>query len=187
MSTAIATNEPVRQVDRPPGAAADQQQFLSFLLGGEEYGVDILRVQEIKGWDLKGWDLVTPIPNSSEYILGVINLRGIVVPIIDLGRRFGKKPVGRPKTTVVIVVKVQGEKAERTIGFVVDAVVDVYTVNADQLHPPPDLGPDETRFVKGLVTVERKMVVLLWVDQLGNAVLSSPRPSVNQPVSGECS
>lgn len=160
MST--ATNDQIQQVEKPLDALT--RQYLTFLLDGEEYGVDILRVQEIKGWDK-----VTPIPNTRDFIQGVINLRGAVVPIIDLRRRFAKDPVAHSKTTVVIVLKVQGEKAERTMGFVVDAVSDVYSVGADQLRPAPDFGGTEARFVKGLATVDRKMIILLDVDQLADA------------------
>jgi len=142
-------------------AEAEGQQYLTFLLDGEEYGVDILRVQEIKGWDR-----VTPIPNTSDYVRGVINLRGFVVPIVDLRRRFGMEAAEVSKTTVVIMLRVRHEQAERTVGFVVDAVSDVYTVDAGQLRPPPELGRSESRFVNGLATVDGKMVILLDVDQL---------------------
>jgi purine-binding chemotaxis protein CheW len=167
MSTVIE-----EQIQRPAfGQAASEkpldglgEQYLTFFLDEEEYGVDILRVQEIKGWDK-----VTPLPNSSDFVQGVINLRGFVVPIIDLRRRFGKQPVPPSKTTVVIVLKVHGHKAERIMGFVVDAVSDVYTVAAEQLRPPPDLGSSQTMFLKGLATVDSKMVILLDVDQLADA------------------
>lgn len=150
-------------VDEKTGSGTETgQQYLTFLLDDEEYGVDILRVQEIKGWDR-----VTPIPNTSDYVRGVINLRGAVVPIIDLRRRFGKPPVEYSKTTVVVVLKVQGARGERTMGFVVDAVSDVHGVPAGQLRPPPELGAaGEAVFVKGLATVEDKMVILLDIDRL---------------------
>lgn len=137
-------------------------QYLTFLLGEEEYGVDILRVQEIKGWDR-----VTPIPNTASYVLGVINLRGAVVPIIDLRLRFGMPPIEHTRTTVVMVLKVESDSTERTIGFVVDAVSDVYSVNDAQLRPRPELGAQEgSSFVKALATVENKMVILLDIDTL---------------------
>lgn len=147
---------PVRQLE---GVG---NQYLTFLLAGEEYGVDILRVQEIKGWDR-----VTPIPNTNEYVLGVINLRGAVVPIIDLRLRFRMEQVEYTKTTVVMVLKVQCGNGERTMGFVVDAVSDVYSVGDDQLQPPPELGRSgDAHFVKSLATVEGKMIILLDIDQL---------------------
>lgn len=140
-------------------------QYLTFFLGGEEYGVDILRVQEIKGWDK-----ATPLPNTPDYMRGVINLRGSVVPIIDLRRRFGMDRVDYSKTTVIVVLKVHGDKGERTMGFVVDAVSDVYSVSDDQLRQPPDLGSAaQTNVVKSLATVDGKMVIVLDIDQLVDA------------------
>ncbi len=162
MSTAI--EEQIQQIQKPLDGLG--QQFLTFLLDDEEYGVDILRVQEIKGWDR-----VTPIPNTSDYVEGVINLRGFVIPIIDLRKRFGKQPVEHSKTTVVIVLKVHGVKGERTMGFIVDAVSDVHTVAMDQLRPPPDFGAAQTNFVKGLATVEGNLIILLDIDQLADATV----------------
>ena len=97
-------------------AAETSEQYLTFMLAGEEYGVDILRVQEIKGWDK-----VTRIPHTPAYVLGVINLRGAVVPILDLRRRFGLETIDFGPTTVVIVVRASGGGDERTVGVVVDA------------------------------------------------------------------
>ncbi len=140
------------------------QQYLTFILGVEEYGVDILRVQEIKGWDT-----ATEIPNTPDYIQGVMNLRGIIVPIIDLRKRFDLEKVEYGKTTVVIVLKVKSNDKERTMGFVVDAVSDVYDVSEEQLKPPPDFGCKVgTEFVKGLATMDEKMIILLDIDLLMN-------------------
>src|SRR6202167_5780761 len=105
-------------------ATETSEQYLTFMLAGEEYGVDILRVQEIKGWDK-----VTRIPHSPDYVLGVINLRGAVVPIVDLRRRFGLETIAFGPTTVVIVVRVGDERVVRTVGMVVDAVSEVYNVD----------------------------------------------------------
>jgi chemotaxis signal transduction protein/anti-anti-sigma regulatory factor len=96
-------------------AAGNREQYLTFMLAGEEYGVDILRVQEIKGWDK-----VTRIPHTPDYVLGVINLRGAVVPILDLRRRFGLESIAFGPTTVVIVMRVVSGPDERTVGVVVD-------------------------------------------------------------------
>lgn len=138
-------------------------QYLTFILAGEEYGVDILRVQEIKGWDN-----ATEIPNTPDYIKGVINLRGTIVPIVDLRTRFDLESIEYNKTTVVIVLKVMAaEGAERTMGFVVDAVSEVYNVSNEQLKPSPDFGSVvSTEFIKGLATVDEKMVILLDIDHL---------------------
>lgn len=144
---------------------SDADQYLTFMLAGEEYGVDILRVQEIKGWDH-----VTPIPNTPKYIKGVINLRGTIVPIIDLRERFSLESIPYGLTTVVIVLKVNGEKGSRTMGIVVDAVSEVYNISEDSLKPAPDFGQAiSTDFVKGLGTVDDKMIIVLDIDHLLNS------------------
>ncbi len=144
----------------------DGNQYLTFMLAGEEYGVDILRVQEIKGWDT-----VTKIPNTPEYIRGVINLRGTIVPIIDLRLRFNLDYLDYGVTTVVIVVKVKSDNGkERTMGIVVDAVSDVYNISSDDFREAPDFGTAvDTDFVKGLTTVNEKMVILLDIDHMCNS------------------
>lgn len=142
----------------------DTDQYLTFILAGEEYGVDILRVQEIKGWDS-----VTPIPNTPDYIKGVINLRGTIVPIIDLRHRFSLDEIPYGATTVVIVLKVNSDKGNRTMGIVVDAVSDVYNVATDEMKPPPDFGTISIDYVKGLATVDEKMVIALDIDRLLNS------------------
>lgn len=141
-------------------------QYLTFMLAGEEYGVDILRVQEIKGWDS-----ATKIPNTPDYILGVINLRGTIVPIIDLRLRFGLEHHEYGATTVVIVIKVLNENGkERTMGIVVDAVSDVYNLLEEDFREAPDFGTAvDTNFVKGLTTVNEKMVILLDIDHMCNS------------------
>jgi purine-binding chemotaxis protein CheW len=138
------------------------EQYLTFMLAGEEYGVAILQVQEIKGWDK-----VTRIPHTPEYVLGVINLRGAVVPILDLRRRLGLGTVEFGPTTVVIVVRVNNGRGERTVGMVVDAVSEVYNINTSELKPPPDVcGNVNTVFVKALATVQDRMLILLDMERL---------------------
>lgn len=140
-------------------------QYLTFMLAGEEYGVDILRVQEIKGWNK-----ATSIPNTPEYIQGVINLRGTIVPIVDLRRRFGLENAEYGPTTVVIVLKVVGAEGNRIMGIVVDAVSDVYNVPADEIKQPPDFGKAvSVDFIKGLAAVSGKMVIILDIDHLLNS------------------
>lgn len=142
------------------GAGTDQ--FLTFLLGDEEFGVDILRVQEIKGWET-----ATALPNTPDYIKGVMNLRGTVVPIVDLRRRFGLPSAEYTKTTVVIVLKVVDDDGTRTMGFVVDAVSDVYNVAADDIQPAPDFGARvDTQAIRGLVVLDERMLILLDIDRL---------------------
>jgi len=144
---------------------ADTDQYLTFLLAGEEYGVDILRVQEIKGWDN-----VTPIPNTPSYVKGVINLRGTIIPIIDLRQRFGIPGIAYGPMTVVIVLKVIGDERERTMGIVVDGVSDVYNVAAGDMKPAPDFGAVDIGYVNGLATVDNKMVIVLNIDALLNSL-----------------
>lgn len=141
------------------------RQYLTFMLAGEEYGVDILRVQEIKGWDS-----VTEIPNTPDYIKGVINLRGTIVPIVDLRQRFGMNDIEYGPTTVVIVLKVYAQERSRVMGIVVDAVSDVYNVDSEALQPPPDFGAlVDVEFVQGLATVGETMLIALDIDKLLNS------------------
>lgn len=148
-------------------------QYLTFALGGEEYGVNILRVQGIQGWNR-----CTSIPNSPEFILGVINLRGAIVPIVDLRRRFGMPAAQFGPTTVVVVVKVARQRQERTLGLVVDAVSEVCHVRPEDCKPPPDFGSGvETSFVQGLVTVDERMVILLDIDKLVSEGLLGALPA----------
>jgi len=152
---------------------AGTEQYLTFLLAGEEYGVDILRVQEIKGWEK-----VTRVPHTPTYVLGVINLRGAIVPVIDLRSRFSLENIPFGPTTVVIVVRVAGERGDRTVGIVVDAVSEVYNVPIGDTRPPPDmLGPVDRVLIKGLARVEEKMVILLDVDRLVNSSVLTDIPA----------
>ncbi len=144
----------------------DKREFLTFMLAGEEYGVDILRVQEIKGWDE-----VTNIPNTPDYIRGVINLRGSIVPIIDMRLRFALESKEYDATTVVVVLRIENDKgSDRTMGVVVDAVSDVYNVPKIDIKPSPDFGlAVDTEFVNGLATVAEKMIIVLNIDHMLNA------------------
>ena len=159
------------QVTASEVASGDARQYLTFMLADEEYGVDILRVQEIKGWDG-----CTPMPNMPDYILGVINLRGTVVPIVDLRKLFELETIPFDKTTVVIVVRVSDEEhGERTMGMVVDAVSEVHNIAKTDLKPAPDFGGAmSVDSIKGLVTRDNKMLILLDIDHLmNNGVLQS--------------
>ena len=155
------------EVNNQVNAGVENQgdQLLTFILAGEEYGVDILRVQEIKGWDT-----VTPIPNTPEHIRGVINLRGTIVPIIDLRMRFSLESIEYGATTVVIVLKVISNNKSRIMGIVVDGVSDVYNIADDAMKPPPDFGSViSIDFVSGLATVGETMVIVLDIDHLLNS------------------
>ena len=145
-------------------------KYLTFVLATEEYAVDILRVQEIKGWSK-----VTALPNTPNYICGVINLRGTIVPIVDLRTRFNLAQQEYGPMTVVVVVKVVSQTAdnvakERIMGVVVDAVSDVYDIVEEDIKPAPDFGSViSIEFIRGLATVEEKMVIVLDIDQLLNS------------------
>lgn len=142
--------------------SSGSSQYLTFMLSGEEYGVEILKVQEIKGWDT-----ATPIPNTPDYMLGVLNLRGAIVPIVDLRKRFKLDDASFGPTTVVIVVKMDNEDQTRTVGLVVDGVAEVYRLENDNVQPSPEMGNSvHTDFVRGLATVDEKMLILLDVDEL---------------------
>ena len=144
-----------------PGMA----QYLTFILDGQEYGVDILRVQEIKGWEH-----ATALPKAPPYIKGVINLRGTVVPLLDLRARFGLPEQAYNETTVIIVLKVVRGDGQDIVGIVVDAVADVYTMAPEHLHPAPHFGsPIDAEFVKGLAPLDDKMIITLDIDRLLNA------------------
>lgn len=141
---------------------AGEDQFLTFLLDGEEYGVDILRVQEIRGWDG-----ATAIPNTPDYVLGVISLRGIVVPIVDLRKCFDLSEANFDAATVVVVVNFVYEGSERVMGVVVDGVADVYNFSADDISEAPDLGIKiSTEVVKGFAMADDKMIIILDIDKL---------------------
>ncbi|OQW94633.1 MAG: chemotaxis protein CheW [Beggiatoa sp. IS2] len=143
----------------------ETNKYLTFVLATEEYAIDILRVQEIKGWSK-----TTAIPNTPAYICGVINLRGTIVPIIDLRLRFGLAHLEYGQMTVVVVVKVVSGPRERIMGIVVDAVSDVYDVSEQDIKPPPEFGTIiNIEFVKGLVGVGDKMVIVLDIDRLLNS------------------
>ncbi len=155
----------------------DNDQVLSFILGQEEYGVDILRVQEIKGWEH-----TTPIPNTPKYVMGVINLRGAVVPIIDLRIRFGLEEMTYDDTTVVIIVRAEDAVGtQKIIGLVVDGVSDVYTIQEKELQIAPDMsGRVQSDYIQGLATINEKLIVILHTDPLINdGILAKIKKSLN--------
>jgi purine-binding chemotaxis protein CheW len=144
----------------PAGTDAATNQFLTFVLGTEQYGVEILRVQEIRGYST-----VTPIPNTPPYIQGVMNLRGTVIPVVDLRAKFSMQPGEYDKFTVIIVVKV----SEKVIGLVVDAVSDVLDIPSSELRAAPDLGARvDTRFISGMANVGDRLTMLLDLERLLN-------------------
>lgn len=137
-------------------------QYLSFVLGKEEYGVDILRVQEIRSWEP-----VSRVPNVPPYEKGVVNLRGAIVPIIDLRERFSLSKVEYTPLTVVVVLQTGSGNHTRIMGVVVDSVSDVISVERNEIQGAPDFGTKvSNEFINGLVSVNERMVMLLDVDKL---------------------
>ncbi len=135
-------------------------EFLSFALGEEHYGVDILKVQEIRGYDS-----VTRLPDAPDYIKGVINLRGTIVPVIDLRLKLRLKEARYDAFTVMIVLNVE----DRVVGIVVDSVSDVIPLSSDQIRPTPEFGAAvDTRFISGIGTQDDRMLILLDIETLLN-------------------
>jgi purine-binding chemotaxis protein CheW len=142
--------------DNPQSEAPSQ--YLAVNLAQEEYGIDILAVREIRGWTP-----VTRIPQAPHYVLGVLNLRGAIVPVIDLRLRFGLERETYDATTVTVIITVAG----RLFGVVVDSVSDVLDIEPSATRPVPDMGTTvDTEYLKGLTTVAERMVLLLDVDKL---------------------
>jgi len=143
-------------------ARGTAREFLTLKLGAEEYGIDLLKVQEIRGYDT-----VTRIANAPEFIKGVINLRGSIVPIVDLRTWFRLEQAAYDQFTVVIILNV----AQRVVGVVVDSVSDVLTLDAASIRPPPEFSAAfDTRYITGLGTVEGRMLILVDIERL----LASP-------------
>jgi len=150
----------------PDSSAASQSsinqsstnEYLTFTLGKEEYGMPILKVQEIRGYDA-----VTHLANTPDFIKGVVNLRGIIVPIVDMRIKFHLGHVEYNELTVVIILNV----AKRVIGMVVDGVSDVITLNAGQVKSAPEFGSTiDTRYVMGIGTVDERMLILVDIEKL---------------------
>ncbi|AJC66858.1 MULTISPECIES: chemotaxis protein CheW [Dickeya] len=134
------------------------QEFLIFTLGDEEYGVDILKVQEIRGYDQ-----VTRIANTPEFIKGVTNLRGVIVPIVDLRIKFMQQEVDYDDNTVVIVLNL----GQRVVGIVVDGVSDVLSLTAEQIRPAPEFAVTlSTEYLTGLGSLGERMLILVDIERL---------------------
>ena len=141
---------------------ASLQQVLTFTLGAESFGVEILRVQEIRGWSK-----VTQIPEAPAHVLGVLNLRGSIVPIVDLRMRLGLERIEYTPLTVIVVLSVQSAAGRRDFGIVVDGVSDVTDLTEENLKPTPDLGSSvNTDYIRALAAVGDRMMMLLDVDRL---------------------
>ncbi len=160
-----------RESGKSDAVTGTTQQFLTFTVNGEEYGVDIMTVREIKGWTE-----TTRLPNSPECMRGVMNLRGLIIPIFDLRARFSNTLTDANASHVVIILAV----GDRNIGVLVDTVSDILTVNISDVKPAPELETQaKIDFIAGLISLEGRLVVLLTVDKLfGAEVLKS----LNVPV-----
>jgi purine-binding chemotaxis protein CheW len=140
----------------------DGREFLAFKLGAEEYGIDILKVQEIRGYEA-----VTRIASAPEFIKGVINLRGIIIPVVDMRIKFQLGTPTYDQFTVVIILNISG----RVVGMVVDSVSDVTTLAQEQIRPAPDMGASfDAQYMIGLGTIDERMLILIDIDKL----MSSP-------------
>jgi purine-binding chemotaxis protein CheW len=134
------------------------RELITFWIGQQEFCVDIIAVREIRGYAA-----ATPLPHAPPYVTGVINLRGTVLPIIDLGYRMGFDRIKPTARSVIVVVKVQNQ----LVGLLVDAVSDIMTVNDDMLQPAPDLGGELSRtFVRGVMALDGRMISLIAVDNV---------------------
>lgn len=147
-----------QKLDTGTHKEASGQEFLAFTLGQEEYGLDILKVQEIRGYEA-----VTRIANAQEFIKGVINLRGIIVPIVDMRIKFQLGTPVYDQFTVVIILNISG----RILGIVVDSVSDVTTLMPDQVKPPPEMGSAfSSEYLIGLGTIDDRMLILIDIDRM---------------------
>jgi len=139
-------------------AVVDSQQFLTFLLDEQEYGLEIFKIREIRGYAP-----ITPIPNVPSHVRGVMNLRGTVLPVVDLRMKFKLPAVEYTKSTVIVIASV----GDKTVGLLVDAVSDVLTVGLDAIREAPDFGPAvDTRFINGVFQSKEHLTVALNLEEL---------------------
>ena len=151
----------VATASKPAATDAIAQEYLVFRLGDEEYGIDILKVQEIRGCDR-----LTRIPNAPNFITGVTNLRGVIVPIVDLRIKFNQEDVDYNDNTVVIVLNL----GQRVVGIVVDGVSDVLSLTNDQIRPAPEFAVTlSTEYLTGLGAVGDRMLILVNIEKLLNS------------------
>ena len=161
-------DDPIMTMQAAGAAGATGGQLITCRLGAAEYGLDIMAVREIKGWTE-----TTAIPHAPPWIRGVINLRGVIVPILDLRVRFGMSPTEPTRTHVVVIV----QSASRTAGILVDAVSDILAVSSSEIRPVPEIGSAvPLRLLSGLVPREQGMVAIIALDILldFNAEMLSP-------------
>ncbi len=152
------------KVDSAPAAEIHQenQQYLTFMLGGETFAIGILSIKEIIEYGQ-----LTEVPRMPEFIRGVINLRGAVVPVIDLGARFGKQPSEVSRRTCIVIIEVEHEGEQQVVGVMVDAVNEVLDIMPDQVEPAPSFGANiRADFIQGMGKVEGRFVIILNVNHV---------------------
>lgn len=141
-----------------PEAAASGRELVAFRIGEQEFAIDITRVLEIRGWTPE-----TAIPRAPDFVRGVINLRGTVLPILDLAARLGLSPTTPSARHVIMVVQM----AAQTLGLLVDEVSDIQIANDERIRPTPDIGNDVVRqFVRGILAVDGRMIVIIALDDI---------------------
>ncbi|MEJ2529058.1 MAG: chemotaxis protein CheW [Gammaproteobacteria bacterium] len=144
------------------GGSSKSGQYLSFSIGDEDYGIDILKVQEIRGWES-----VRPLPGTPDYVKGVLDLRGAIMPIIDMRLRFKLERAEYNATTVTIILGIQVQGKPYMLGIVVDAVSDVLDIQADEIKATPALGKKiDTKYLLGMVSIDGRVVLLLDAENL---------------------
>jgi len=149
------------------------RKVLTFSLGSEVYGLDILRLKEIRGWSP-----VTRLPHTPGYLLGVLNLRGVVVPVIDLRLRFGLAVTQVTPLTVIMVLSLPSAAGQRECGIVVDSVRDVVDIDTRNIRPAPAIsGETGSEFIEGIATVDEQMLILVDAQRLASSDSSSSSPS----------
>ena len=154
-------NATAERINHDSTKTGETNEYLTFVLGDESYGIEILKVQEIRGYDA-----VTKIANTPDFIKGVVNLRGLIVPIVDLRIKFNLTNVVYNELTVVIILSLGG----RVVGMVVDGVSDVMNLNSSQISNVPDIVASiDTKYITGLATVDEKMFILVDIEQLMNS------------------
>ncbi|MBX9895911.1 MAG: chemotaxis protein CheW [Nitrosomonas sp.] len=165
-TTSAASGSPQPQI------SSITNEFLTFRLGNEEYGIEILKVQEIRGYEA-----ITQIANAPDFIKGVVNLRGIIVPIIDMRIKFCLGSVEYDQFTVVIILNVAG----RVMGIVVDGVSDVISLESEQIRPTPELGSViDTEYIMGLGTIDDRMLIMIDIEKLMSSHdMGLIEPSIN--------
>lgn len=137
---------------------SNRRQFITFRTGEQDFGADIMAIREIRGWTE-----TTPLPHAPDYVRGVINLRGVVLPVVDLKARLGLGLTDANSKDVIVVV----QAGERTIGLLVDAVSDILTVTAGEIQPTPELAREaDAAFIEGIAVLSERMVTILSMDRL---------------------